>query len=60
MPVGNDYLTVTQAAKELKKTTVWIRNLCSHVVVRIFLTIHYRELMKTMQGVYSVFPAVPA
>ena len=28
MAIGSDYLTVTQAAKELKKTTGWIRNLC--------------------------------
>jgi hypothetical protein len=28
MALSNEYLTVTQAAKELKKTTGWIRNLC--------------------------------
>jgi hypothetical protein len=28
MTISSEYLTVTQAAKELKKTTGWIRNLC--------------------------------
>ena len=28
MSIGNDFLTVSQAAEELKKTAGWIRNLC--------------------------------
>ena len=28
MTIGNDYLTVSQAAEELNKTPGWIRNLC--------------------------------
>ena len=34
MGIGNDYLTVTQAAKELKKTTGWIRLLCINGVLK--------------------------
>jgi hypothetical protein len=34
MSIGNEYLTVTQAAKELNKTTGWIRNLCIRGILR--------------------------